>query len=390
MTTTGDSGPGAVGKPLAAAVLLMVGLGVFHAWSLFVAALETRLDLSRAVVSSVYAVAVGAFTVSMLLAPGLSRRGSPATIAAGAGLLAAVGLLIASTGAAWALWLGYAGLFGIANGLGYSVALQTVQLALPQRRGFATSLAVTAYAVGPAAFAPLLELSIRRLGVFETFALIAAGVALVGALQVALLAGFRFPDEAGAGPHDEQGSVQDRTFWVLWIGFFLSATAGLAALAHAAAIVTSFGGDAATAALGAALIALGNALGRVLGGSLTDLLEVRWVLLAAGALGAGALLLAAWLASPGIGLAALAGTGLSYGAISSAYPAATGRFYGVARVGRVYGRLFTAWGAAGVTAPVAAGLTFDLAGNYTIVLLAAAVAAASSAATALLLPRTGV
>lgn len=389
MTTARDTSPGA-GRPLAAAVLLMVGLGIFHAWSLFVAGLEARLDLSRAAVSSVYAAAVGAFTLSMLLAPRLSRRASPSVNAAGAGLLAAAGLLIASTGAEWALWLGYAGLFGIANGLGYSIALQTVQLALPERRGFATSLAVTAYAVGPAAFAPLLELSIRRVGVLETFALIAAGVALVGVLQLALLAGFRLPAEAAAEPHDEQVPIHDRTFRVLWLGFFLSAAAGLAALAHAAAIISSLGGAAATAALGAALIALGNALGRLLGGSLTDALEVRFVLLAAGVVGACALLVGAWLDSPGTGLAALAGTGLSYGAISSAYPAATGHFYGVARVSRVYGRLFTAWGAAGLTAPVAAGLAFDLADSYTIVLLAAAVAAAASAGTALLLPRTGV
>ena len=387
MTTTPHFA-GAALRPLAAAFLLMIGLGVFHAWSLFVTALETRLDLSRAAVSGVYAVAVGAFTVSMLLAPSLYRRASPAAIATGAGMLAAAGLWIASTGPAWALWLGYAGLFGIANGLGYSVALQTVQLSLPQRRGLATSLAVTAYAVGPAAFAPLLELSIRRLGVFETFALIAAGVAVIGALQVVLLAGFHFPDEDDLGPRHEPGSVYNRTFWVLWVGFFLSAAAGLAALAHAAAIVDSVGGGAAAAALGAGLIALGNALGRLVGGSLTDTLEVRSVLLAAGAVGAGALLLGASLSNPSIALGALAGTGLSYGAVSSAYPAATGHFYGAARVGHVYGRLFTAWGAAGLIAPIAAGLAFDLAGNYTIVLLAAGVAAAGSAATALLLPRT--
>ncbi len=100
------------------------------------------------------------------------------------------------------------------------------------------------------------------------------------------------------------------------------------------------------------------------------------MLLAAGAVGAGALLLGAWLSNPSIALGALAGTGLSYGAVSSAYPAATGHFYGAARVGHVYGRLFTAWGAAGLIAPIAAGLAFDLAGNYTIVLLAAGVAAA--------------
>jgi OFA family oxalate/formate antiporter-like MFS transporter len=369
--------------PLAAALLLMLALGVFHAWSLFVPDLEDRLDLSRAAVSSVYALAVGPFALGMLMAPALLRRMPPAACAAAAGLVAAAGLLVASTGAAWALWVGFAGLFGLANGVGYIVALQVIQVALPRRRGLATSLAVTAYAAGPALLIPLLELSIRRLGVFDTFALIAAGVALLGALQLALLRGFRLP---APEPHHERLPVYDRTFRVLWVSFFLAAAAGLATLAHAAGIVSSLGGGAATAALGAALIALGNAVGRLVGGSLTDLLEVRWVLLAAGAFGAGALVAGAGIGTAAAGLAAVAGAGLSYGAISSTYPAAVGHFYGTARLGRVYARLFTAWAAAGLTAPVAAGVVFDAAESYTIVLIVAALAALGSGAVALMLP----
>lgn len=374
---------------LAATLLLMAALGVFHAWSLFVVALELRLGLSRAAVSGVYAVAIGSFTLSMLMAPRIVRRMSPAVAAAGTGLVAALGLGLVGIGTTWALWVGYAGLFGIANGVGYSLALQIVQVALPARRGFATSLAVTAYAVGPAAFAPALELGVRRLGVLETLALVAAFVAVVGAVQLPLLAGVRLPAAVVAATADASGRIYDRTFWTLWLCFLLGSAAGLGVLAHAAAVVADLGGGATAAALGAALIALGNAMGRLVGGSLTDVVAVRWVLAAAGATGAAALLACVWLGSVLSGSVALAGTGLYYGVISSAFPAAVGRIYGVERLSLVYGRLFTAWGAAGLVAPVAAGFAFDRSGSYDAVLLAAGIAALGSVGVALALPRDG-
>jgi len=374
---------------LGGALLLMVALGVFHAWSLLVAALEVRLGLSRAVVSAVYAVAVGCFAVSMLMAPGIVRRTTPAVAAAGTGLVAALGLALVSVGSTWTLWVGYAGLFGIANGVGYGLALQIVQVALPARRGFATSLAVTAYAVGPAAFAPVLELGVRRLGVLETVAWVAVFVAVVGAVQLPLLAGVRLPVAVDTATDGASGSTYDRTFWTLWLCFLLGAAAGLGVLAHAAAVVVDLGGSAAAAALGAAIIALGNAVGRLLGGSLTDVVAVRWVLAAAGGAGAAALLACVWLGSVGSGLVAVAATGLYYGVISSAFPAAVGQWYGVERLSLVYGRLFTAWGMAGLAAPVAAGLAFDRSGSYDAVLLGAGIAALGSVVVALALPRGG-
>ena len=41
-------------------------------------------------------------------------------------------------------------------------------------------------------------------------------------------------------------------------------------------------------------------------------------------------------------------------------------------LGRVYGRLFSAWGAAGLTAPLIAGALFDWTGSYTLALAVAA------------------
>jgi OFA family oxalate/formate antiporter-like MFS transporter len=370
------------------ALLLMGALGIFHAWSLVVAALGVRFGLSLSVVSAVYAAAVGCFALGMLTAPRIVRGVAPAAAAAGAAWLGAAGLALVSLGSPWALWVGYAGFFGVANGVGYSVALQTVQSALPQRRGFATSLAVTAYAVGPAALAPVLELGVRRLGVLETFALMAGIVALAGAAQLPLLAGARTPVTPVAPNASRRTTIYDRTFWSLWLGFFLSSAAGLAVFAHAAPLILALGGGATAATLGTALLAIGNAVGRLLGGSLTDVLEARRVMVAAGVVGAAGLLGCAWLLTAGSALAGLAATGVYYGMVSSAVPAAVGRFYGIARLTFVYGRLFTAWGAAGLVAPIVAGVAFDSSGSYRIALLGAGIAALGSIAVALLLPHS--
>lgn len=89
----------------------------------------------------------------------------------------------------------------------------------------------------------------------------------------------------------------------------------------------------------------------------------------------------------GVTLVALAVVGLGYGAVSSLVPAAAAAFFGAATIARTYGRLFTAWGIAGLATPVLAGVLFDLTGSYRAALLVAAAAAAGAALTALLLPR---
>ena len=105
---------------------------------------------------------------------------------------------------------------------------------------------------------------------------------------------------------------------------------------------------------------------------------------------AGASLTLLW-AAPGLvsGLVALGATGLAYGAMVGAYPAIIARLYGVAQASRVYGRVFTAWGVAGLAGPVTGGLLFDCCGGYAAAILAAAFAAglAALASWAVVLPR---
>lgn len=64
-------------------------------------------------------------------------------------------------------------------------------------------------------------------------------------------------------------------------------------------------------------------------------------------------------------------------------------YYGPEQAARIYGRIFTAWGVAGLLAPWMAGLLFDSTGAYLAALLCAAAVAIVSTTTVALLPADG-
>ena len=147
------------------------------------------------------------------------------------------------------------------------------------------------------------------------------------------------------------------------------------ALGHAAEIVKAYDPVAPAVALGAGLITAANGVGRLASGFATDYLRPRTVLLIGKVLAAAVLAaLAAFGAAPLVYIV-LALIGFAYGSMASGYPAATVQYYGPANLGRVYGRLFSAWGVAGLTAPPIAGALFDWTGAYTLALAVAAGAA---------------
>jgi MFS transporter, OFA family, oxalate/formate antiporter len=369
-----------------ATVLIMLSLGSLYAWSILVPMLEAQLGLTRAQTSLVFSLATAAFALAMLAGPHLyGRTGAPA-LALGAMLVAAAGLGLASAALSFGtLLIGYGALFGLANGLGYGLSLQVVHASVKHRQGLATGIAVAAYASGAAIFSPVLGFAAERFGVAATLAasaawMIAAGLAAALCLH-RLGVALPKPDSSALSP-----PARDATFRWLWLGFLLGSAAGVMALGHAATIAAGNGASKAQAAAAVALVAVGNAAGRLGGGWLADLLAPRRGLLAAQLLLAAALLLPVVLPTTPAALAALLLAGIGYGATATLYPAAVARHYGADRVGPVYGRLFTAWGVASLAAPYLAGLLFDSAGTYRLTLILGATAALLAALTSLRLP----
>jgi len=114
--------------------------------------------------------------------------------------------------------------------------------------------------------------------------------------------------------------------------------------------------------------------GAVTAGWMVDRVRVTSLMAVLPLVSFGALLLLA--AAPGVAptLGALAAIGYCYGAIITLYPVAVAERFGARAAARIYGRVFIAWGLAGLAGPWTAGLLYDRGGDYTgATLLAAAV-----------------
>jgi OFA family oxalate/formate antiporter-like MFS transporter len=187
-----------------------------------------------------------------------------------------------------------------------------------------------------------------------------------------------------------------------WASYGLAVVAGLMALGHAAAIVDAAGGPGGATVAVAGLASASGGVWIALTADRTGTTRLLRYLPLGSALVLG---IAAANSNGVIAASAVAAVAFAYGAVIAIYPFAVARTFGgdqypaafggdqyPAAFGgdqypAAYGRVFTAWGTAGLVGPFGAGLLFEATGTYRIPLLLAAVAAIGSAVTA---PRLGV
>jgi MFS family permease len=370
---------------IAAAIVLMTVLGSLYSWSVFIIPLEEGLKASRAEVSLVFSFATLAFTAGMMITPLLYRRLPPAGLALAIAALTGLGHMLAASMVLELVLLGYGGLFGFANGMGYSIAVQGMQDVGGRRRGRWTGIIVACYALGAAACAPVFEWLVTKVGLAATFTVTGAALAAAVAVAALLLARSGL-GRLGGGRVADIGPPQARSFALLWLAMALGSFAGVFALGHAAGLLASpdLGSIWASAAVG--MVTLGNGLGRVIGGWSGEGREPQRRV---AALQAGAALVFAAMAVLGGPIVLLLGlliSGVGYGWLAGAFPMIVARYWGIERVGLVYGRLFTSWGCAAVLGPWIGGWLFDISGGYGLALAAAALAAFAACIAMLLLP----
>jgi predicted MFS family arabinose efflux permease len=369
---------------IAGAALVMASIGTLYTWSIFVAPIEAEFGQSRAAISVVFSLATAAFTVGMFAGPWLWPRRTPQTLAFLSCLLAATGLALAAGGSAWLVVFGFGVLFGLANGLGYGSSLWVAQRAAPHRTGLFTGIAVSSYMLGSVVGSPLLGAILEAWGYRLAFLILAAYLVAAGTLAFVLLRQSRFADPPVCRRTEPLKTDAPLPAMIrLWFLFFLSSLVGVMILAHAAPLAASFPGGERHLAMAAMLVALGNGVGRLAGGWLSDRLPPRALLSGAPALIGTAL--AGVVAVPRLDvlLAALCMTGVGYGCVAGSLPAILARSYGARSSVSLYSRLFTAWGLAGILGPYLGGMLFDLQGDYALANVVAIVAAFAGALIAL-------
>lgn len=359
-------------RVLLAASLVSTVLGSIHAFSVFIRPLEVEFSSSRSAVSLTYSLALVALTLTVLLGPRFYGRWSPAVFMLTVCLIAAIGALLAGVADSLpSVWLGYSLVFGAANGLGYGFGLQIAAQSNPGREGFAMGTVTAAYAFGSVFSPAFFGIAVEMSGFPAAMTGLSVALLAAGALSAALLrtVDFRYTESArraSSGP----APFRDEIF--LWLGYFGGVMAGLMVIGHAAGISAAF--DPGMAIWSApAIIAACNLAGSIIGGRLADRISLRLVLCSLALTTSVALAgIALFGANRGL-IVGLGLVGFAYGGTIAAYPATISKLFGMQQSARVYGRVFTAWGCAGLLGPWLAGTLFDWTGDYRPALYLAAV-----------------
>jgi MFS transporter, OFA family, oxalate/formate antiporter len=335
-------------RALAGAVLLDLAVSPLFAWDVFTGSLRQGLGVGDAQLASVFSVGLAAFMVGVLVGGRFADSVSPRRLA----LITAVGTVLGLLGSAVAaslpvLILAFGILLGGSTGLGYATAVR-VAGTVQSGRGLALGLVVSAYAVGTAVLAPVaaaLLVGVGRGGTFVVLAVVVGGVLIAAAALV--------PSRVSSPRRSWRRTRRtrpSRPVAVLWLVFALSSAPGLAAFAQAG----NLAGIPSAVALAVTLLNVGNFVGRLVAGPLSDRVGRSTALH-----GNSALLLLACVplavgASGPLALVALFLLGTQYGAISTLVPAATADVVPSEQFGGTYGLIFTGWGIAGLLAPVVA------------------------------------
>lgn len=392
-----------------------LALGMLYSWSVINAYISapavdpktgvanlTTWGYSAAQGSLPYSVALGVFAIVMVFAGRAQDKFGPRLVATIGGAMMGLGLIVASLASKtmspdqsiWLLVLGFGVLGGAGIGLGYASATPAaVKWFPPSKKGLITGIVVAGFGLASVYVSPMttwllakkvsfyfFEINGLGLGVAKTFLIegiffFAVTVVLAQFLKnppkdyVAVEAAPKAdaPAARKAAPktahrdYTWQEMIKTPQFYILWTMYAFVSFAGLMIIGHMAKIYkVQMPSDAVVLGfLLVAILAIGNASGRVIAGIVSDKIGrpmTMMVFFISQAVFMGILFISG---SPAILAVAAFGVGFNYGANLTLFPANTADFFGVKNLGVNYGLVFTAWGFGGVLGSMAAGWIVD-------------------------------
>jgi MFS transporter, OFA family, oxalate/formate antiporter len=376
-----------------------LALGILYAWSMFKGAIEKSVkaggegaftwDLSQ--LNDPYSVCCLVFAFSMILAGKCQDKFGPRITAFMGGILVGLGLLMISQTTSYVGWvLGFGVLAGTGIGFGYSSATPpALKWFPPAKTGLIAGLVVAGFGLAPVYIAPLSEYLLGNFGINTAMLVYAISfIVVVCGLSTFLVnppAGY-VAGGAAAGQkskvvvsHNDVSAsqlIKTLEFWMLWAIYFIGAGAGLMVISSVAGMAKKSMGSAAFVAV--AIMAIGNAGGRIAAGMASDKFGRKATL-------AGVLIFQAALMLAAIPLVSSKETsallivllatfiGFNYGANLSLFPSFAKDRWGLKSFGVNYGILFTAWGVGGFVMSRVQQTLMAASGSYTSSLIIAAV-----------------
>lgn len=353
-----------------------LALGVLYTWSVISKGIPEGWGWSETQRALPYSVACMVFALMMIPAGRMQDRMGPRLVATIGGLLTGIGLIFSSRFTnVWMFVIGFGLLAGTGIGFGYASATPpAVKWFPPAKTGMVVGIVVSGFGLASVYISPLANFLIARVGVSNTMLVFGVGFLAV----VCFLAQFlrnppavravpktvasapgTAPQKAAAPSDFSPGEVlKTPAFYLIWITYFFAAGAGLMVIGKLAKMVDAQAGFKAGFLL-VALLAIGNAGGRLVAGFASDKIGRTRVLAMCLALQALLMFLMPSLRSAPVMILFSILMGFNYGSNLAIFPSITKDFFGLKNFGVNYGLVFTAWGFGGLVLPTMSGMIYD-------------------------------
>ena len=378
-----------------------LALGILYTWSIFKGAIKTSVEKGGpgsfnwdlASLNDPYAICCIVFAFAMILAGKCQDKFGPRVTAFMGGILVSLGLLLISRTTSYAVWvIGFGLLAGTGIGFGYSAATPpALKWFPPQKTGLIAGLVVSGFGLASVYIAPLSQYLIGIWGIQSSmlffgiaFLVVVCGLSLFLANPPAGYVPQSSAPKAGqqaAAPKPQVDAkpsdmMKTGSFYLIWLIYFIGAGAGLMVIGSVAGMAQKSMGELAFIAV--AILAVGNAGGRIIAGIISDKIGRRLTLIMMLIFQAVLMLIAiplvgAQKASPILIVLIATFMGFCYGTNLSLFPSLTKDNWGLKNFGINYGLVFTAWGVGGFVMGRLSQMLIAKTGSYTSSFLVAAV-----------------
>jgi nitrate/nitrite transporter NarK len=371
-----------------------LALGILYTWSMFKTAIEKDFGWKGNQLNDPYALCCLVFAFTMIFAGRCQDKFGPRVTASIGGLLVGAGMVLISTTNSYATWLlGFGVLVGVGIGCGYS---STTPPALkwfpPAKTGLIAGLVVAGFGLAPIYLAPTSQYLLANYGLKQSMLIfgVAFTVIVIGLAQLLKNppAGYVAATKSTGGSPAAANNfspgeiIRQPAFWLLWILYFIGAGAGLMVISSVSGMAKKTMGTQAFIAV--AVMAIGNAGGRIIAGILSDKIGRRWTLMLVLAIQAALMFIAIPVTASADGakyiiVLVASFIGFNYGANLSLFPSFTKDLWGLKNFGMNYGVIFTAWGVGGFALSRLQAMLFEASkdaagkGNYESSFIAAGV-----------------
>lgn len=370
---------------VAALFVAIFGVSVpLAAFGVFLPVLAEHFGWTRGAVSAALSLNLLVGGVAGFAVGALADRHGPRVLLAATMALAGLGFALVS--AVTALWHLYV-LIGLVAGVGtssfYVLGTATVTHWFDERRGLALALVLIGFNLGYITGGPVAAWLITRIGWRAAYCVLGGGCGLFATVVASSVrlprpaeraALHRPAPESAARPGRSEAhgltlrqSLSDPRQWALNVSWLLVGGTAIMISVHAVPFARDQGVSLTGASFSLTAYGIGSAMGRVLGGILSDRLGPRPTIAAAFLLQIAALGTLLWIPSRAALLLSLMAFGAGFASSDTVVAQVVPQVFGMRALGAIMGILTLGWRCGAAIGPALAGFVYDLTGSYRMV-----------------------